>query len=131
MPSVAVTAAERRARCVELVSQGWRYDDVARAVGYSTRGAVSKAVHKALKDRTVEAVDELRRLEVARLDSLQAALWEQAIAGDVKAAQTVLRLIDRRITLLGLDEPASAQSGSRATVVDPAYWHNGAGSGDR
>lgn len=115
-------AAKRRARCVELVSRGWRYEDIAREVGYATRGAVSKAVHRALRERAVDAVDEFRALEIARLDALQVAVWEQAMAGDVKAATTVLRIIDRRIKLLGLGEHAADPAPAEApALVDPAY----------
>lgn len=106
--------------CIILAAADGQFNaQIARA----TRGAVPKAVHKALKDCAVDAVDQLRTLEVARLDALQAAVWEQAMTGDPKAANTVLRIIDRRIKILGLDEHVAnpAPSGCSAQV-DPAYW---------
>lgn len=43
---------------------------------------------------------------------------------DDKAIHTVLRIIDRRIKLLGLGEPASAQLESHSPLVDPDYWRS-------
>ena len=50
-------------------------------------------------ERRLEALEE----ELDRLDRLQEAHWHLAMAGDAKAADTVLKVIDRRIKLLGLD----------------------------
>ena len=68
-----------------------------------------------------EAVDQHRALELARLDALQASLWDRAEAGDVKAVNAVLRIIDQRSRLLGLDKPGDTNPGS-GSLVDPAYW---------
>ncbi|MEU4228278.1 hypothetical protein AB0F17_28625 [Nonomuraea sp. NPDC026600] len=46
---------------------------------------------------------ETRELELIRLDRLQAALWPDAMTGDTTAARTILRVMDRRARLLGLD----------------------------
>ena len=78
------------------------YDEVARAVGYSHRGSAHRAVFKALAEQEVEAVEDLRALELARLDALQAAIWDDAMRGDTRAASAILRIIDQRVRLLGL-----------------------------
>ena len=44
----------------------------------------------------------MRRLEVDRLDALQAALWPTALAGDTAAATIVLRIIEQRARVLGM-----------------------------
>jgi hypothetical protein len=67
---------------VELALTGHSYDDIAHQVGYSNRGTAWRAVQKALRDREVEAVDTYREMELARLDALQAACWESAVAGE-------------------------------------------------
>ena len=93
----------RRCRAVELVLQAMKYNEVARQVGYANRGTAHRAVAQALSERLVDGIDELRALEVARLDAMQAALWPQVEAGDTRASMTVIRIIDRRCRLLGLD----------------------------
>ena len=92
----------RKARAVELAIDGTSYGAIAAEVGYTHRGTAYKAIHKALAERVTAGVDELRRLELARLDSLQAALWDKALAGNTAAGNTVLRIIDQRTRLLGL-----------------------------
>lgn len=58
---------------------------------------------------------ELLDMEVDRLDALQAALWDDAIGGDVRAAEACLKLIMARSRLLGLD--AGEDAGATTVVV--------------
>lgn len=97
----------RRARCVELALAGHSYDEIALAVGYQNRGTAWRAVQDSLNSRIAEGVAEYRDLELARLDALQAAHWPQAVAGSVRSADLVLRVIDRRMRILGLDQSPS------------------------
>ncbi|HPJ18860.1 MAG TPA: hypothetical protein PLQ14_06880 [Actinomycetota bacterium] len=57
---------------------------------------------------------ELLNLEVTRLDALQAAVWDDAMTGDVRAVEAALKLVQARSKLLGLDTDQSATS---TTVV--------------
>jgi hypothetical protein len=72
-------------------------------------------------------VDELRRLEIDRLDVLQAALWPQAMAGDTAAACVVLRIIEQRTRLLGLgrEHRPGPGTGQPTTVVVPGLTVGG------
>lgn len=108
------TARLKRARAVELVAEGLSYSEVANRVGFSHRGSAFRAVSKALAEREIEGVDGLRAVELARLDHLQAALWEKAMAGDSRTVASVVRIIDQRARLLGL----------RRTGSDPPDGHD-------
>lgn len=115
-------AAARRARAIELRAQGRTYEDIARELGYANRGTVCHIVSDALRARTDDAVDTLRLLEAQRLDALQVALWDKAMAGDVHAARAAIRIIISRCRLLGLDREGllvSAEAGPRTVVVPP------------
>lgn len=103
-----VATAARRVRCVELAGAGKTYEQIAAEVGYANKSSARKAVVTALAAREVEAVEELRRLEVARLDALQAASWDDALSGDIRAVDRILRIITLRAKLLGLFETESA-----------------------
>ena len=109
----------RKARAVELAIDGASYGAIAAEVGYSHRGTAYKAVHKALAERITGGVDTLRRLELDRLDALQAAIWSEALAGDTAALNTVLRIIELRTRLLGLglEHRPSPAPGLSTTVV--------------
>jgi hypothetical protein len=118
-------AAHRRRVAVELALTGRTYQQIADEMGYANRGTVYRIVQRTLQDRVYESVDDLRRLEVARLDALQSRYWSRAMSGDLGAAGVVLRVIDRRARLLGLaDSPAGARLGesgmSPCVPIDPS-----------
>jgi hypothetical protein len=47
--------------------------------------------------------EEVLNLELARLDALQDAVWDQAMTGDTKAVDSALKVINMRAKLLGLE----------------------------
>lgn len=99
----AAIAKWRQSRAVELACAGHPYESIARQVGYANRGTAWKVVQKALDKRVVDHVDELRELTLARLEKLLKAHWPRAMAGDVAAANIVLRIVAQEIRLLGLE----------------------------
>ena len=121
MVTSRAVAAVKRAKVVEAVADGATYEQAAKRAGYATRSGAYKAFWKAVDGREADAVDHARTLELTRLDALQVGLWDKAVSGDVKAVNAVLRIIEQRSRLLGLDKPAAQPAGS-GSVVDPAYW---------
>lgn len=120
-------SVHREARAVELLMAGRDYDHIAAELGYSSRSGAWRAVQRALRKRREEVAGEYLTLELDRLDALQCALWDDAIAGDPKAVEGVLKIIDRRCELLGLVSPKGrrratrwATEGRDTVVVDPA-----------
>jgi len=108
-PDPEVLDKERQA--VELRRAGATYEEIARAIGYATAQGAWLAYNRAMKRTLVEAgTEEIRQTEADRLDRLHRALWPQAIAGDVKAITSILRLMERRARLLGLDAPTKIQA---------------------
>lgn len=100
----------KRTRALELVAEGQSYDQVG-AVDYRHRGSAHKAVFKALAEREADGVEHLRNIEVARLDHLQVALWDDAMAGKPHAVNSILRIIEQRSRLLGLHVAGTATGG--------------------
>lgn len=104
--------AKRRSQAIALRLAGMDYQTIAERLDYADRGAASKDVHRALEanlEAESVAAATLRELEVQRLDRMQAAAWAKAAKGDLKAIETVLKVIDRRARLLGLDRPARTE----------------------
>jgi hypothetical protein len=60
---------------------------------------------KALEEITAETAELLRVQEGERLDLLQRGVWPAALAGDTKATAAVIRIMERRAKLFGLDAP--------------------------
>ena len=79
------------------------------ALGLAGRSSAWKIVQRGLQRAPAESAEDLRTLEAARLDALQSAVWQLAIDGDIKATTAVLRIMERRARLLGLDVPSKQQ----------------------
>lgn len=103
----AVVAAQRQRDAVQLRIAGASLQQIAERVGYAHASGAHQAITAALRQMLPEQERaDARRLELAKLDRLEMAAWPQALAGDDRAAGTILRCIDRRAKLLGLDAPA-------------------------
>lgn len=101
---------DRERLVLDLRRAGATFDDIATQAGYADPSGAWQAYRRAIGRTLTEAhADEQRELEAARLDSLQQAIWDRAIAGDLPAVNGVLRIMERRARLLGLDAPARSQ----------------------
>lgn len=98
---------ERAQAAVALRLKGETYGEIGKALGISAPSAY-RAVARSLKRviaKTSEDADELRTLELQRLDKLLLALWPRASKGNDAAVDRVLRVMERRAKLKGLDAP--------------------------
>lgn len=98
-----VTAAEKRARAVELRKAGATFEEIATAIPYANKGTAYKAVEQALREAVREPAQQLIELEVQRLDLMLRALWPSVVRGQLGAVDRALRVAERRARLLGLD----------------------------
>lgn len=100
-------ARERERQALALVLAGASVRQAAEQLDVAP-STVSRAIRRVL-DATAQEVkagaDTLRAQELARLDALQIPAWRKAQAGDMGAARVVIRIIERRCRLLGLDAP--------------------------
>ena len=99
----------RDARVYELRIQGNTFEQIANEVGYSGPSGAWQAHQRIKSEWIFESVEEARQLELMRLDELQVAVWDRAINGDLPAAHCVLKIMDRRAKLLGLDKPEKVE----------------------
>jgi hypothetical protein len=129
MPARRAEATIKACRAIELVRQGKSYDAVARAVGFANRGTAHRVVTKALAGRLIDGIDELRAIEVARLDALQSVLWPKVERGDLRAVNAVLRIVDRRCRLLGLYTQPEIETLLWGLVVPQPAGNSGAATG--
>lgn len=101
---------DKERQAIELRRAGATFDDIAKALGYATPQGAYLAYHRALKRTLVEAgADDMRELELDRLDRLQRAVWSRALQGDIQAINTALKILDRRAKYLGLDAPIKSE----------------------
>lgn len=130
-----VTAAARRAQALALRIGGLSFQAIGDKLGV-TKQAAHALVVNALRDtnaQTAEAADELRRLELERLDTAQAAIWEAVLKGDVQAVDRFVRISKRRGELTGIDAPTKSEiagADGGPLTVRIVYDDASAGSGD-
>jgi hypothetical protein len=107
MAQVSFTQA-RQIKAVALRLAGLDFQSISDQLGYTNRSVAAQDVDRAISARIEDgtrSIDELREMELLRLDRLQAAAWAKALAGELKSIELVMKIIDRRCKLLGLDAP--------------------------
>ena len=100
-------ARERWLEALELRKAGWTFERIADELGYAGPSGAYQAVMKALKAAFSEPVAEMRKLESARLDEMQEKISVNVGPGKddgLPVVDRVLRIMDRRAKLLGLDQ---------------------------
>ena len=117
----AVKANDRHIQALELRKAGVSYQRIAEALGFNSPQAAWKAVNSALKKTVQEPADEVRKLEVERLDAAAQAIYPSVKQGQYGAIDRWLKIMERRAKLLGLDMPTKLDlnnSGVTKVVIE-------------
>lgn len=140
MPISAAREAQIYERCrdaIRLKNQGFTYAEIAPLVGFPSAGAAQRAVHRhlqRLKRESLKDVDEAREAILQELADLRATLQlilerdhvHVSASGKIvrddngepliddgptmQAADRILKIIERKTKLLGLDAPQKVES---------------------
>lgn len=102
-----IRAAERARQALELRKGGATYDTIAQKAGYRTAGGAYRAIQRAMLKIIQEPAEDVRKLELMRLDRMFLAIWTEAKRGDLSAVEKALAIMARRAKLLGLDAPTT------------------------
>ena len=100
---------DREVKVLELRRAGLTWQRISEEVGYADHTGAYAAYKRAIKRTMQQPADELREQELDRIDRLQLALWPKAMKGDNASVNTIVRLMERRARLLGLDTPIKIQ----------------------
>ena len=100
---------EREAQVLKLRRVGLTFDMIATQLGYSHASGAHKAYANACKRIIAADVIEIRAVECDRLDIAQTAIWSKVLGGDSQAINNLIRIMERRARLLGLDMPTRTQ----------------------
>jgi hypothetical protein len=105
--------------------KGKDWAEVARLCGYANEDSARIAVRAYLQRAADSLADEHRtealQAEISRLNTLQAAVWDQALNGDLKAVDTVVRVISTRAKLMGLDREGEKVTNNTVVVTEKDF----------
>lgn len=100
---------KREQEIVKLRRGGLTWDLIGERLGIHLTTA-QKGYERALARVVKEDVDAIRTLETERLDIAQSAIWGNVLKGDNPSIANLLRIMERRAKLLGLDQPTRIQA---------------------
>lgn len=93
---------EQMKTCLALRIEGYSYDQMAEKTGWAYT-TCRKAVKEALAQSVTEMADEVRAIEMNRLDEMLMSHWPHR--EEPRHADVIMKLMDRRSKYLGLDVP--------------------------
>lgn len=117
-------AADQRAKALDLRIEGYSFREIGKKLDISVASAfnyVTEALDE-LKAVTLTKAEHLRDLELSKLDSLEAEARKRLAAStdpdNAKLSSVVLKIMESRRKLLGLDAPTKIEtSGSLYTIL--------------
>lgn len=110
----------RREKCLELRLAGFSYKQIGTALGISAQAA-HKHVTKGLEDlraSTKEKAENVRDMELARLDQMLLRQYQRAVEGDRDSIETVLKIMARRAKYLGIESLGKLELGGELKTND-------------
>jgi len=99
-------AKQRAAEAMTLRIAGASYQVIADRLGFADPSGAQKAIERAMKETIQEPADELRRVELERLDAMFLGLFPHARQGSPNHVEKAIKVMDHRAKLLGLYAPA-------------------------
>lgn len=112
-----IALAKKQAEALQYREMGYSYEQIAAQMGTSAQVAWNW-VDAALVRTLQEPADEVRKLELKRLDAMQAAIYGNALKGDLMALAAMLNIMNRRTRYVGLDAPVKSESKTELSSTD-------------
>lgn len=110
----------RASEAYEMKLSGKSLSEIAEALDFNTDADVTNAINAEMRRGaqflTTSERGGILQMELDRLDRLQAVCWPAAMMGDPKSVESVLKIMDRRIKITGLDA-ADTQTQQHTVLV--------------
>jgi hypothetical protein len=109
------TLHARRMRAMELRKKGKSYTKIGEELGISRTQAyhdVHYRLNQIIQEES-ESTEELRQLELDRLDALLDGIWDSAASGNLDAIDTALKIMVRRARYTGIDAAKKVEDVSK------------------
>lgn len=123
-----VIAKEREAQAFELRKSGANYRQIGDHLGVTPQAAhkMVKRVMAMLAKLAKEDAEAVRQMELDRLDAMLMGLWPKARKGNEGAVDRVIRIMQRRADMLGIDAPKRSElTGKDGKPIQTEQRHGG------
>ena len=120
------TSLEAQAKAWELRTKAYTYEKIGEALGCSTPTAFQmvKKYREVVLAHAKETAEQLRDLEISKLDAAENRLWEAldqrpnlTVDQISKAAEKIVKISESRRRLTGLDAPQKVELGGNIYTV--------------
>jgi|694.fasta_scaffold00244_112 hypothetical protein len=113
-----VEEAQKRMQIMNLRISGWSMPEISNLLQIPEKETYSIVLQQLQEWTTLtrEQTEEMRTLELERLDAFLKSLWPKVISGSPKAIEVALKITERRAKLSGLDAPEKSQIQVESTV---------------
>jgi hypothetical protein len=120
-------AEERRRECIALRRAGATFVEIGQAVGISAMTAYKYVASALVRIRTEMSLDaeEVRTLELERLDRMQLKLAPLVEAGNMAAMDRWLSIMAMRSRLLGLEKAEEDESRQTVNINEITIYEYG------
>jgi hypothetical protein len=114
----AIVDVQKNMQIMQLRVAGWSVWQIAEHLGVESPMVHNRILEQltSWRDMTQEMSNELRELELQRLDEFLRALWPKIQTGNPRAIETALKVSERRAKLMGLDAPEKREVTLDASV---------------
>jgi hypothetical protein len=99
--------AERQLQALDLRRRGYSYRKIAAELecGLTTAFRDCTRHLEDVREKCREKAEQINDLDLERLDEALMAIWDKVEQGDCKSIETMLKIMERRAKMLGLDSP--------------------------
>lgn len=117
---------DQQAKAMELRRMGYGYQKIADQLDCSVStayGYIKEALTETKQQIEGDAL-ELKAEEISRLDGMLQGIWQEARKGNYGSIDRVLKIMERRARMLGLDAPVRASVGGDGELPPIAHRHD-------
>ena len=97
-----LNAKEKALRALEMKRRRYTWEDIAREVGYANGKTAAAAAKRMLDSQERETVEDYKRMMIDRCAELMVALTPKADAGNERAVDATLKVMDRMDKYMGI-----------------------------
>ena len=109
---------DRRLKAMEMRRRGHHWEEVARECGYASARSAAQSVHKLAKKTVLEAVGDYRNMQIDRCHEMLVGLTDKARAGDERAIDTALRVMERLDKYVGTEVSTQQVEHTHTLVIE-------------